>query len=180
MEEMGRVGQLLTAMKADVSEVKEANVGLITDVDNVLLSDRGQKTDKTAMKCEELHQAAEDATNRDRHENLQVIGLKERMENGKLSDCVKTIISNALDVELDGSQLQRVHQAQYLKKAARQRPINIRFLELERVLAAVKEKYKNKEVVKKKKNVVCGKRMKFTDDREVMDRTFLYSLFFYV
>lgn len=37
MEEMGRVGQLLTAMKADVSEVKEANVGLRTDVDKVLL-----------------------------------------------------------------------------------------------------------------------------------------------
>ncbi len=36
-EEMGQVGKLLMALQADMTEIKEANVGLRTDVDGILL-----------------------------------------------------------------------------------------------------------------------------------------------
>ena len=166
MVEMGRVGKLLTSLQADISEIKDANVGLRTDMDSVLLRlneaenrisqledekhDLRQKVDKTAMKCEDLHQAVEDAANRDRRQNLRLIGLKEKLENGKPSECVKKIISEALGIELDGSQLQRVHRAPVAIPKEGSRPIIIRFLsflERERVLAAAKKTYNNKEEV---------------------------------
>lgn len=168
MKEMGRVGKFLTTLQADISEIKDANVGLRTDMDSVLLrlneaenrisqlEDENdqlcQKADKTAKKCEDLHYAVEDAANRDRRQNLRLIGLKEKLEGGKPSECVKTIIYEALGVELDGTQLQRVHRAQIAmpEEGRPPRPIIIRFLsffERERVLAAAKQKYKNKEDV---------------------------------
>ena len=69
------------------------------------------KANTTAMKCEKLHQAVEDAVNRDGRQNLRLVGLREKIENGNPSKCVTTIISEALGVELDESQLQRVHRA---------------------------------------------------------------------
>lgn len=169
MKEMGRVGKLLTTLQTDISDIKDTNVGLRTDMDSVLLrlneaesrisqledenNQLRQKADKTAKKCEDLHYAVEDAANRDRRQNLRLIGLKEKIEDGKPSECVKTIISEALGIELDGTQLQRVHRAPIPmpEEGRPPRPIIIRFLsflERERVLAAAKQKYKSKEDVK--------------------------------
>lgn len=75
--EMTRVGHLLWSLQADMKEMKEVNLGLQTDVSGVLqrldeaercishLEDdnhnlRGS-AHKSAKKCEELHQAIEDA-----------------------------------------------------------------------------------------------------------------------
>lgn len=39
-----------------------------------------KSADKSAKRCEELHQALEDVANRDRCQNLQLIGQKEKLE----------------------------------------------------------------------------------------------------
>ena len=111
-----------------------------------------QTADKSAKKCEELHQAVEDAANRDRRQNLQLVGLKEKLEGRNLTDCVKKIISETLGIDLDGSQLQRVHHAPVSmpEEGRPPRPIIMRFLsflEKERVLSAAREKYRKKEGV---------------------------------
>lgn len=36
MKEMGRVGNLLTTLQAEISDIKETSVGLRTDMDSVL------------------------------------------------------------------------------------------------------------------------------------------------
>lgn len=167
-EEMGQVWKLSAALQADMTEIKEANVGLRTDVDGILLrldeTESGisqleddnyqlrQTAEKSPKKCEELHRAVEDAANRDRRQNLQLIGLKEKLENGKPAECVRKIVSDALGVELDGTQLQRVHQAQIPmpEEGRPPRPIIIQFLSFlqrELVLAAAREKYRNKEEI---------------------------------
>ena len=111
-----------------------------------------QTADKSAKKCEELHQAVEDAANRDRRQNLQLVGLKEKLEGRNLTDCVKKIISETLGIDLDGSQLQRVHHAPVSmpEEGRPPRPIIMRFLsflEKERVLSAARVKYRKKEGV---------------------------------
>lgn len=167
-EEMGKVGQLLTTLQEEVNEVKEANKELRNDVDQIMLrldeaesrisqlEDENVKlctsAEKSAKKCEELHQAIEDAANRDRRQNLRLIGLKEKSEGGKLDECVRQIISEALGVELDRTQLQRVHRTAgpVPDEDRPPRPIVMRFLsflERERVLDAAREKYKKKEVI---------------------------------
>lgn len=40
-----------------------------------------------------------------------LVGLKEKLEGRNLTDCVKKIISETLGIDLDRSQLQRVHRA---------------------------------------------------------------------
>lgn len=95
-----------------------------------------------------MHQAAEDATNRDRRQNLWLIGLREKLENGKQSQCVKRIASETLRTDLDATQLQRVHRAPIPapEEGLPPKPIIIRFLSfLEWVLATAREKYRNKE-----------------------------------
>ncbi len=114
------------ALQADMMEIKEANVGLRTDVNGILLRleeaetrisqleddnhQLRQTADKSAKKCAELHRAVEDAANRDRRQNLRLMGLREKIENGKPAECVRKIISEALGIELEGTQLQRVHR----------------------------------------------------------------------
>lgn len=82
MEEMATVGHLLTALQTDLSEVKQANIEMRSDMDGVMqrldeaerrisdLEDDNrqlrQSADKSTKRCEELHQAIEDAANRDR------------------------------------------------------------------------------------------------------------------
>lgn len=91
-EEMGQAGKLLLALQADMTEIKETSAGLRTDVDRTLvqldeperrisqLKDENcqlrQTEEKSAKKCEELHQAVEDAADRDRRQNLRLIGPK--------------------------------------------------------------------------------------------------------
>ncbi|KAK1903772.1 LINE-1 retrotransposable element ORF1 protein [Dissostichus eleginoides] len=160
------MGKLLTALQADMTEIKEANAGLRTDVDGILLrldeaenrisqlEDEGYQlrntADKTAKKCDELHHAVEDAANRDRRQNLRLVSLREKLENGRPTECARKIISEALGVELDGTQLQRVHRAPIPMPIEDRppRPIIMRFLsflEQERVLAAAKETFRKKE-----------------------------------
>lgn len=121
-EEMGQVGKLLEALGTDMTEIKEASGGLRTDVNGILtrldeaesrisqLEDENhqvrQTADKSAKKCEELHQAVEDAANRDRHQNLRLVGQREKLEGRNSTDCVKKIISETSEIDLDGSQLQ--------------------------------------------------------------------------
>lgn len=195
-EEMARVGRLLTTLQEDVSEVKQANTKLRSDMDGVLLRlDEAERrvseleddnrqlrlsADKSTKKCEELHRAIEDAANRDRRQNLRLVGLKENMENGKIVDCVRSIIAEALGVELDPVQLQRVHRTPVPMPEDHKppRPIIMRFLsylERERVLAAAREKYKRKESIIWKgcklsffpdmTKETAEKRKKFTDAR---------------
>ena len=195
-EEMARVGHLLTTLQEDVSEVKQANTKLRSDMDGVLLRlDEAERrvsqleddnrqlrlsADKSTKKCEELHRAIEDAANRDRRQNLRLVGLKEKMENGKIVDCVRSIIAEALGIELSPVQLQRVHRTPMPIPEDHKppRPIIMRFLsylERERVLAAAREKYKRKESVIWKgcklsffpdmTKETAEKRKKFTDAR---------------
>uniref|UniRef100_A0A3Q1EIL4 L1 transposable element RRM domain-containing protein n=1 Tax=Acanthochromis polyacanthus TaxID=80966 RepID=A0A3Q1EIL4_9TELE len=67
-----------------------------------------QSADKSIKKMRGT--SIEDAANRDRRQNLRLVGLKEKMENGKIEICVRNIIAEALGVELDPVQLQRVHR----------------------------------------------------------------------
>lgn len=166
--EMIRVGQLLSSLQADMVEMKEVNSGLRTDVNGVLqrldeaerrisqLEDDNQNlreaAHKSAKKLEELHQATENAANRDRRQNLRLVGLKEKLENGKMEECVRTVIAEALGVELDRAQLQRVHRAPVPmpEEGRPPRPVIMRFLsflERERVMAAAREKYRKKESI---------------------------------
>lgn len=196
MEEMARVGDLLTTLQADVSEVKQANTKLRSDMDGVLarleeaerrvseLEDDNrqlrQSADKSTKRCEELHQAIEDAANRDRRQNLRLVGLKEKMENGKMEVCVRNIIAEALGVELEPGQLQWAHRTPVPMPEDNKppRPIIMRFLsylERERVLAAAREKYRRKESITWKgcklsffpdmTRETAEKRKKFTDAR---------------
>lgn len=171
MKEMGRVGNLLATLQAEISDIKETSAGLRTDMDSVMqrldeaesrisqLEDENvqlrQEASKSTKDCEQLRCAVEDAANRDRRQNLRLIGLKEGLEGNKPSECVRTIISEALGIELDRSELQRVHRVPTVipddaEDNLPPRPIVIRFLsflEKERVLNATKRKYKNKEGV---------------------------------
>ena len=88
-EEMGQVRKLLAALQVDMTEIKEANVGLRTDVDGCSsymtqraesLSWKMRTAHRSAKKCEELHQAIEDAANRDRRQNLRLISLWDKLE----------------------------------------------------------------------------------------------------
>lgn len=89
------------SLQADITETEGAHVELRTDVDGVIsqldeaehrisqLEDDNhricQVADKNAKKCEVLHQAVEDAANRDRRQNLRLICLREKIENGEPS-----------------------------------------------------------------------------------------------
>ena len=127
MEEMGQVSKLLAVLQADIDQIKDCNAGLRTNVDSILkrldeaetriseLEDEKaslrRTADKNAKQCDELKAAVQDAANRDRRQNLRLVGLKEKMEAGKPAECVRKIISETLGIELDQTQLQRVHRA---------------------------------------------------------------------
>lgn len=113
----------------------------------------GQEKSKT--KCEELNEAVQDTAERDRRQNLRLVGLKEKLEDGKLAECVRKIITEALGIELDQAQLQRIHRsrAPMPDESCPPRPIIICFfsnLEWERVLAAARGKYRSGQ------SIVCG------------------------
>lgn len=75
--------------------------------------------------CEQLHYGVEDVANRDRCQNLK---------GNKPAECVRTIMSEALGIELDRFQLQRVHRAPTMPpidvEGLPPRPIIIRLFEL--------------------------------------------------
>lgn len=52
-EEMGQVGKLLVALQADMTGIKEANVGLRTDVDGIL-----HRLDEAETRISQLRQTA--------------------------------------------------------------------------------------------------------------------------
>ncbi len=168
MEEMGQVSKLLEVLQADINQIKGNNAELRADVDDATkrlgeaeswiseLEDDNASLRITvqhnAKVCRELKAAVEDAANRDRRQNLRLIGLKEKLEGRNPAECVRKIIYKALNIEMDKVQLQRVRRAtaEMPSDDKPPRPIIIRFpsyLERERVLAASREKYRKGEKV---------------------------------
>ncbi|KAF3854196.1 hypothetical protein F7725_022251 [Dissostichus mawsoni] len=103
MEEIGQVSKLLAVLQVDIDQIKDCNAGLRTNADSILkrldeaetriseLEDEKaslrRTVDKNAKQCDELKAAVQDAANRDRRQNLRLVGLKEKMEAGKPAEC---------------------------------------------------------------------------------------------
>ena len=105
-----------------------------------------------ARQYEEIQRNVQDVVNRDKQLNIRVVGVKERLENGKPRELVRNIISEALGIELQETQLQRAHRSFGPPPDDDQPPrlLIIRFhsyLERERVLAAARQRYRDKRVI---------------------------------
>ena len=181
MEELGNVSKLLHKLQADIDKVKKDTAGLRVDVNGVIqrlevaegristLEDENASlrptVEQQAKKCEKLEAALQEANWRDRRQNLLLVGLKENMENGKPEVCVRKIIGEALGIQLDQAQLQRVHRVPggpVWDETRPPRPIVMRFLcflEKEKVFAAARSKYRSGQGVEWK-----GCRLSFFQD----------------
>lgn len=164
MDELGHVSKLIMVLQADIDKVKKDNAGLRTDVNGVIqrleeaenriseLEDENvglrHIVEGNVKKCAVLEAAQQDANYRDRRQNLVLVGLKEKLEEGKPEICVRNIIVEALGIPVDQAQLQRVHRVPggpVVDENRSPRPIVIRFLcflEKEKVFAAAKRKYR--------------------------------------
>lgn len=157
MWEMVRVSNILQDLQADVSKVKTSQAKMATDVADKLeqvdvrimdLEIENGRLDKEvkerAPQYEELRRAVQDMENRDRRINLRLVGVKERSENGKPRELVRSIISDTLGIDLAETELQRAHRSPGPPpdEGRPPRPIIIRFhnyLERERVLVAARQ-----------------------------------------
>lgn len=102
-----------------------------------------------ARQYEVLWRAVQDMEKRDRRINLRLVGVKERAEDGKPRELVRAIISDALGINLSETELQRAPRSPgpLPDEGQPQRPIVARFhsyLEKERVLAAARQRYRDK------------------------------------
>lgn len=161
MDEMARFSANLSTLQADVTSVKttqfqmkadaaamaqrldeaEARIGVLEDENERLQ----QMAEKSAKDCADLRDSVSDMVNRERRMNLRLIGLKEKSENGNLRECVRLILSEALDVDISETELQHVHRSLVPMPDENKppRPVIMRFhsfLERERVMAAVRMK----------------------------------------
>ena len=164
MAELSNVSKLLAVMQADMAQVKKDSAGLRTDVNGVIqrleaaesrISDLEDENaslrplvEGSVKKYSELEAAVQDGVFRDKRQNLVLVGLKETLENGKPEICVRKIIDEALGIQLDPAQLQRVHRVpggRVTDVSRPPRPIVMRFLcflEKEKVFAAAKRQYR--------------------------------------
>ncbi|KAK7906782.1 hypothetical protein WMY93_015394 [Mugilogobius chulae] len=154
---MAQVNSMLQEVQADVQAVKVSQAKTATDVAN--LYDKLEQADarimdlerengrldrearERARQYEDLRKALQDMENRERRNNLRLMGVKEHAENGKPRELVRGIISEALGINLSESELQRVHRTSGPLPNEDQppRPFVMRFhsyLEKEKVLAA--------------------------------------------
>ena len=103
--------------------------------------------EESAKKCATLEAAVQEANWRDRRQNLVLVGLKETFGKVDPATCVRRIIGEALGIQLEPAQLQRVHRVPggpIWDEQRPPRPIVMRFLcflEKEKVFAAAKRKY---------------------------------------
>ena len=158
--------QRLEAAKSRISDLEDEYVGL------------RQIVERNVKKCSVLEVGQQDANFRDRCQNLVLVGLKERLEEGKLEICVRNIIVEALGVPVNQAQLQRVHRVPggpVVDENRSPRPIVIRFLcflEKEKVFATAKRKNREGQGVEWK-----GCRLSFFQDlpREWAERRKKFS-----
>lgn len=164
MQEMAQVSTILKGLQEDVSSVKTAQAKTSQDISAIY--ERQDEADgrimdletenarliselqKRAKHCEEMERAIQNAETRDRQLNLRLVGLKER-EGENLRELTKQLINDALGVKLADNELQRVYRPglPVTDEDSPPRPAVIRFhslLERDRVMAAVKGKYKSK------------------------------------
>lgn len=104
---------------------------------------------KRAKHCDEFERAIQDADNRDRHLNLQLVGLNKWLEGGNLRELAHQPIKDVLGVQLANNEAQRVYQpwSPVLDVSSVPRPVIVRFhslLERDCVMAAVRGKYRSK------------------------------------
>lgn len=120
MDELEHVIKLILVLQADIDQVKRDNAGLHTDVNGILqrleeaesrISDLEDENvglrhivEGNVKKCAVLEAAQQDASNWDRCQNLVLVGLKEKLEEGKEEICARNIIVEALDIPVDQAQ----------------------------------------------------------------------------
>lgn len=95
----GTTEELKNAVKAIQERLMEAE-GRISDLEDStqqLLDSR-----EPQMKCTEaLWSRVEDLDNRSRRNNVRLLGLKEDIEGSNLRACVKRVLSEGLNMEID-------------------------------------------------------------------------------
>lgn len=195
MQEMSQVSGILKQLQEDVSTVKSAQAKTTMDINNMRerLDDAdgrfmhmevenerlSSELQKRAKQCDELERALQEAESRERLLNLRLVGIEEN-QDGNLRVLARQCIDETLGVKLNDNEIQRAFRsgAQPTEEDAQPRPIVLRFLSLlerDRVLTAVKSKYKQKAALEWKgakislfpdaSRAVVERRRKFTPVR---------------
>lgn len=196
MQEMAQVSSILKELQEDVSSVKLAQAKTSMDINNIheRLDDAdgrfmvmetenarlASELQKRAKQCEELERAVQEAENRDRRLNLRLVGLREN-QGENLRVLSRQCIEDVLEVLLADNEIQRAYRPgpPPAEEQSSPRPIVLRFhslLERDRVMTAVKTKYKQRTALEWKGSkisffpdatkAVTERRRKFTDVRK--------------
>lgn len=155
-------GERPTDLQADVSVVKATQTEIETDVtyfyDKLeqgdarimdLETENDQEAKEIDLQLEVLQRAVQDMENRDRCFSLRLLGVEEGAENGKLRELVRTVILEALGINLSEMKLHQVHfsPGPLAVKGKPPRLIIVRYSEKESEPAAARQQFRDKKAI---------------------------------